>query len=140
MSEKSTQTGRSTFTTTQHAVYGLIGFIIWLIGVGLVRILGPGFFEPGSFLLLLMFATSIPFGFVIQYIIPPLIRLPLRETLIPITVMCGTALICDGIAIAFTNVYSADTTIKMTVGGWLLWTFGLQLVITLVLVGRAHNA
>jgi len=136
MSTQQIQSSHPQYSTTQYLFYALIGFVIWISGVILVRLLGAAFFEPGSLLLLLLFGISLPTGVFLQFVMPKLIRIPIKDTLIPIVVMAGTALILDGIAIAFTDFYSADVAIKMTVGGWLLWTSGTQLVISLIIIGR----
>ncbi len=135
----SQQNTKPTFSSNQYLLYIAIGFGIWVTGVILVRVLGPQFFEPGSPLLIGLFVFSVIFGFVLQMIVPPIIRVPMKDSLIPVSVMVATALICDGLAIAFTNVYSPDATIKMAVGGWLLWTFGTQVMASLILIGRANK-
>jgi uncharacterized iron-regulated membrane protein len=64
------------------------------------------------------------------------VRLPPRDTLVPVMVICGAALMMDGIAIAFTEIYSSETAVNVVVGGWLLWTFGTQIIISIVMIGR----
>ncbi len=130
---------KPTFTTNQYLLYVVLGIGIWVTGVIIVRVLGPRFFEPGSFLLLVMFIASLILGFILQFVIPPVIGVPIKDSLIPVSVIVTTALICDGVAIAYTNVYSSDITTKMAVGGWLLWTFGTQLMASLLIIGRANS-
>ena len=139
MSEHDVTVAHPTYTGIQYFLYVFIGLLIWVTGVVLVRLLGPETFTQDSPVLLLLFSASILLGVVLQYLIPSIIRQPMANSLVPVVIMCGTALICDGVAIAFTDVYSSDITVKMIVGGWLLWTIGTQLVISLIVINRANN-
>lgn len=130
---------RLTFSTTQYLIFAVIGFVIWASGVVIVRVLGASFFDTSS-ILAVLYGVSVIVGVVIQFASPMLVRQAMKDTLIPLVFICGVALMLDGVAIGFTNVYSADTAMKVSVGGWLLWTFGTQLVITLFIVNRAHNS
>ncbi|MEM6528234.1 MAG: hypothetical protein AAF653_08055 [Chloroflexota bacterium] len=129
---------RLTFSTGQYVLYAVVGFVIWLSGVVLVRVLGSRFFESDT-ILMILYGVSLVLGVAIQSITPLLVRQPMKDTLIPLVFVCGFALMCDGIAIGFTDIYSADSVMKVGVGGWLLWTFGTQLIISLIIVNRANN-
>ncbi|GEM_PF-1821452 len=139
MSDQNLVASRPTYTANQYLLYIVIGFVIWVSGVILVRLLGSAVFSQDSPILLLFFGASIPFGILIQYLIPLIIRQPMQNMMIPIIVMVATTLMLDGIAITFTDIYSAETSMKMVVGGWLLWTFGTQLVVSLIVINRANN-
>ena len=132
------KTTRLSFPTSRYVLYAVIGFVIWLSGVVLIRILSDSFFENQS-ALPLMFGVSLVLGFVIQLISPMLVKQPMRDTMIPIAFICGFALMLDGFAIGFTDIYSANTEVKVSVGAWLLWTFGTQLLITLFMVNRTNE-
>jgi hypothetical protein len=84
----------------------------------------------------LRFVASIGLGVVMQLAIPVLVRLPPRETLVPVMLTCGAALMIVGVAIVFTEIYSSETTVNVVVGGWLLWTFGTQIIISILVIGR----
>ena len=61
----------------------------------------------------------------------------MRETLIPAFVMIFTTLLLDGLAIGFTNLYGGTIEMELAAAGWLLWTFGSQVLITVLFVARA---
>lgn len=127
------------FTARQHAIFVALAFAIWLTGVVIVRLLGDAFDadEPWP---ILLFIASIALGVVTQLAIPILVRLPISETLVPVMVICGSALVMDGVAIAFTDIYSSDTATKVVVAGWLLWTFGTQIIISIFMIGRLDQS
>lgn len=124
------------FSPRQYATYVAIAFGIWLTGVAIVRLLPGAAFDTDEPWPILLFVASIGLGVVMQIIIPVLVRPPTRETLVPIMVICGAALMMDGIAISFTDIYSSETAVNVVVGGWLLWTFGTQIIISIVMIGR----
>ncbi len=128
------------FDAWQHATYVTIAFAIWLTGVVVVRLLPDTAFDTSEPWSILLFVASIGLGVGTQLIVPTLVRLPLSETLVPVMALCGAALLMDGLAISFTDIYSDDIATKVVVGGWLLWTFGAQIIISIFIVGRSGNA
>jgi hypothetical protein len=125
------------FGARQHATYVAIAFGIWLTGVVIVRLLPNAAFDTDELWPILLFVASIGLGVVMQLVIPVLVRLAPRDTLVPVMVICGAALMMDGIAIAFTEIYSSETAVNVVVGGWLLWTFGTQIIISIIMIGLA---
>ena len=125
------------FRVQDYATYLAIAFAIWMAGVVVVRVLGPTAFDTDEPWPILLYLGSIGLGIVTQLVVPFLVRLPMAETLVPIIAICGCALVLDGIAIGFTDIYANEAETKMVVGGWLLWTFGTQIIISLVMIGRA---
>lgn len=128
------------FGAKQHATFAALAFAIWLTGVAVVRLLPASAFDADEPWPILLFIASIGLGIATQLAAPVLTRLPARETLVPIMVICGTALMMDGVAIAFTDIYSGETATKVVVGGWLLWTFGTQVIISIVMTGRTRRS
>lgn len=124
------------FSTRQYLTYAILAFGIWLTGVVIVRLLPDVAFDANESWPIVMFIASIGLGVVTQLVLPLLMRLPLRDTLVPVMTICGSALVLDGMAIAFTDIYSSQTTTKVVVGGWLLWTFGTQIIISIIMIGR----
>ncbi|MEM8925562.1 MAG: hypothetical protein AAGD35_18815 [Actinomycetota bacterium] len=125
------------FRVQDHATYLAIGAAIWLVGVVLVRALGPTAFDTDEPWPILLYLGSIPLGVATQLAVPVLVRRSMAETLVPVMVMCGGVLAMDGIAIGFTDIYADDAEAKMVVGGWLLWTFGTQILISVTMIGRS---
>ena len=127
------------YTALQHATYFGLAFSIWLTGVVVVRLLPESAFDTGEPWPIVLFFASIGLGIGTQLAMPLLVRLPMNETFVPVMVICGAALIMDGIAIAFTDIYSNDPETKLVVGGWLLWTFGTQIIISILMLGRTSD-
>lgn len=128
------------YSLQQHLTYVMLAFAIWLTGVVIVRVLPDSAFDMDESWPILLYAASIGLGIGTQLAAPLMTRLPAPQTLIPIMVICGIALMLDGLAIGFTDIYSSDVETKVVVGGWLLWTFGTQLVISILMVGRAQRS
>lgn len=126
------------FSARQYLAYGILAFGIWLSGVMIVRLLPDAAFDADEAWPIVMFVASIGLGVVTQLVLPLIIRLPFRDTLVPVMMICGSALVLDGMAIAFTDIYSSQTATKVVVGGWLLWTFGTQIIISIFMIGRRH--
>lgn len=139
MSQQNAQINLAAHSFPQYLLYIFIGFVIWLMGVIIVRIVGDTVFSAGSVWLFAFFALSIPTAFVTMFVTAPICRLPMRDMLIPILGMLGTTLILDGLSITFTDIYSADNNMAMHVAGWLLWTFGIQVVVSMWMIGRANT-
>lgn len=127
------------FDGRQYASFVALAFAIWLTGVAIVRVLPAAAFDADEPWPILLFIASIGLGVTTQLLAPFLVRLPASETLVPIMTICGAALMMDGIAIAFTDIYSSETATKVVVGGWLLWTFGTQILISILMIGRLHR-
>lgn len=140
MSQQNVQLNFSAYSTMQYIFYSVIGFIIWLSGVILVRLVGTSVFSADSALLLVFFGLSIPIAVITMFVTSPICRLPMRDMLIPLLVMLATTLSLDGLAITFTDIYSADSEMARLVAGWLLWTFGMQTLVGMVMIARANNA
>ncbi|MEO1254484.1 MAG: hypothetical protein AAFY41_06315 [Bacteroidota bacterium] len=88
-----------------------------------------------------MYVLSIPIGIVTMYITRLLCRLSMDDMLMPILVMLFTTLTLDGLAVGFTDLYGATNETVRYAGGWLLWTFGTQIIITMLMVRpKANNA
>ncbi len=139
MSQLSSQTGRINYTFAQYLIFMFVGFIIWLTGVIIVRVVGTSVFSADSALLPIFFILSIPIGFINMIATAPIFRVPMRDMMIPALVMVATTLVLDGLAITFTDIYSADSDMAKLVAGWLLWSFGVQLVASMWLIGRANR-
>jgi hypothetical protein len=113
-------------------VFVAIGALFWLIGLLFIRFIGPAVFIEGSPLLLAVFAASFPASW------PPIklgevlgkVRGP--ELLTAVLVMNATALLLDGVALTWFPAVYGVTGITLTLAaGWLLWTFGVGLLLAL---------
>jgi hypothetical protein len=130
-------TSRSDYSPTQYLFYTFVGVLIWISGVILIRVLGPDIVSQQSAMYPVLFVLSIPLGVVTQLVIRLVCRLPMREMLIPAFVMIFMALLLDGLAIGFTNLYGPSIEMELAAAGWLLWTFGAQVLISMWMVARA---
>lgn len=139
MSQSLSQTGRMNYSFAQYLVFMFVGFLIWLTGVVIVRVVGTSVFSIESALLPVFFFLSIPIGFINMIATAPIFRVQMRDMMTPALVMVATTLVLDGFAITFTDIYSADSDMTKLVAGWLLWSFGVQLVASIWLIGRANR-
>lgn len=127
---------RLDFAASQYARFAGLAFGIWLAGVVLVRALPSSSFDTDEPWPVVLFAVSIVLGVVTQWSAPISTGVRAHDALIPIIFVAGVALVLDGIAIGFTEIYSDETDVKVVVAGWLLWTFGTQILISLAMVAR----
>ena len=139
MSQKVTHADRQKFTIAQYMLYMFVGFIIWLAGVIIVRAVGSTVFSEGNALLIVFFILSIPVGFINTMVTRPIFRLPMRDMMIPILVMVFTTLTLDGLAVGFTDIYGIDSDLVRYAAGWLLWSFGMQIIASMWMIHRASG-
>ncbi|MEM9951000.1 MAG: hypothetical protein AAF846_05335 [Chloroflexota bacterium] len=137
MSQQVMTAERTEYTTGQYALFAITGFVIWVLGVVIVRLAGSSVFSADSILLPVFFSLSIPIAFVNTYATRPIFRLQMREMLVPVLVMVFITLMLDGLAISFTDIYSTDGDIVRYAGGWLLWSFGVQVVVSMWIIRQS---
>ena len=99
-----------------------IGALFWLIGVLFIRFAGPIFFIEGSFP-----ASWLPiklgevFG-----------KVKSHALITAVLIMNTTALLLDGVALTwFPSIYGVTGSALVLAAGWLLWTFGVGLLLAL---------
>jgi len=125
----------SDYTLTDYILWCAIGFGFWLLGVIVIRTLGSNVFQEGNAILILLYLFSIPNGFITVYICRAIARIPMQQMLLPLTVMNVAALLLDGIGVA-AGAYGNDHEVVRYGAAWLLWTFGLVLLVGLWLSSR----
>jgi len=124
--------------STDHLLFAVIGFVIWLIFIVIARTLGPEILKPESTPLLIIYILSIPLLYILIWMVSKLTGVPLNQMLVPLVVITMVIITLDGIVIGFTNIYGeTDAQIRATAGP-LLYGPGIGLIMALFL-GRGEN-
>lgn len=129
----------STLKLSRHGpLYAALGVTFWLVAALLIRFLGDPLFSRGEPWLYVMFATCIPVGWYFILMCLAIGRVSRSEALVPVTIMCITGLLLDGIAISgFTDLYGASVERIMLGASWLLWGVGVLLSLGLYMQLRS---
>jgi hypothetical protein len=125
----------------QFGLFVVLGVAFWLSAALFVRFTGASVFGEGSALLPVLYAFSFVFVFAFLFVARLVSGVGLREMLLPAVVMTSTALLLDGIAVAwFSGLYGDDPGVVMRGAAWILWGAGLGQFIALALQQRAPAA
>lgn len=116
-----------------------IGFIVWLSFLVLIRILGTTVFTIGSSLLPIIFVAAIPMIVVTIYVISAITGVAVQDMPMPVFVMTFTALLLDGLAVGFTELYGDTHEQIRASAAFLLWGGGLGMVCSLFLSNRKRT-
>lgn len=109
-----------------------IGALFWLIGVLFIRFAGPIFFIEGSLLLLVLFAASFPASWLPIKLGEVFGKVKSHALITAVLIMNTTALLLDGVALTwFPSIYGVTGSALVLAAGWLLWTFGVGLLLAL---------
>jgi Family of unknown function (DUF5367) len=99
-----------------------LGVLLWFVAAMMFRVLGPTLLIPGSATLLLVFAGSIPLGWIFLRLGLMLGQVPGRDALTAAAVMSAVAMALDALALTFVPViYGLPTAQLLIVAALLLW-------------------
>lgn len=112
------------------------GFFFWVAFLAVMRLLGPVVFSTKNPLLFALFILSIPVVWVIIWGVAKLTRTPINEMLVPIVIIDFSALLLDGLAVGFTDVYGSTADQIAASAAYLLWGVALTLIMALWLSYR----
>lgn len=139
MSQEIANSSSSNYTMSQYILFGFVGFVIWVLGVIIVRLAGATVFSADNLLLPIFYILSIPIAVVNTMATRPIFRLQMKDMLTPILVMVFVTLMLDGLAVNFTDLYSTDNDIVRYAAGWLLWSFGIQVIASMWMINRVNK-
>lgn len=111
----------------------LIGVLVWLSFLILIRVLGTTVFTIGNPLLPVIFVAAIPMIIVTIYLVSNMTGVAVRDMPMPVFVMTFTALLLDGLAVGFTELYGDTHEQVRASAAFLLWGGGLGMVCSLFL-------
>ena len=124
-------------TTSQAAILAIIGAVYWFIAALVVRWTAAGWVGNDAM-------TALVFGLIIVGTVPALLLgiriagLGRNQAQISATVMTGTALLLDGVALTWgQSLYGDDPTIVLGGAASIMWGAGVALVLGMVLERRA---
>ena len=104
-----------------------LGIAIWLVGVVLIRLLGPYVFDAG-WLHILFFGANFIFGAITVWAFAAIAGLSRHRMLVPTTVVAMVAMLLDGVAVTLdtagvTHIYADTAEHAAYAGGLLLFAF-----------------
>ena len=122
-------------------LYVGLGAIFWLAAALFIRFAGDRLFHLGNPWLSVLFAASVPVGWLFIVVCLRVGGLGQREALAPVAIMCATGLLLDGVAISsFPSLYGASSEQVMLGAAWLLWGVGALLALALAMqLGRSGS-
>jgi hypothetical protein len=119
-------------TTGQTVLLGLIGAVLWLLAAIILRIIAPlGALEGSTRALTyaLVIPGTVPFIFITR----TLVRLRADQTAIGIAVVTATALLIDGIVVAwFPAVYGGELAQVKACAATILWGAGVGMALSFI--------
>jgi len=121
------------------ALYVGLGAFFWLVAALFIHWTGPELWRAGNPWLAFVFLACIPIGWIFIGVTLVLGGISRREALVPVSLMCVTGLLLDGIAIStFPSLYGASAEHVMLGAAWLLWGVGVLLALVLFTDVRAR--
>jgi hypothetical protein len=116
-------------------LFVVLGALGWLIGVLFIRFAGATFFIEGSLWLVGLYLLTIPVAWLTIKGIALAGKLSGVKILMAVVIVCITATILDGMAIAwFPLLYGLPTAAHLLAAAWLLWFVGVSLFESIILV------
>ena len=113
-----------------------LGVFFWLAFLIVIRLMGSTVFTTGNPLLLVLFIVSAPAVWMIIIAVARVTNTPTNEMLVPIVIIDFTALLIDGLAVGFTNLYGPTHDQIAAAAAYLLWGVALTLICALWLSYR----
>jgi hypothetical protein len=118
-------------------LFVVLGALAWFIAVIFIRFAGAAFFIESSFWLVGLYVLSIPGAWLTIKGIAQAGKLSGVKILMAVAIMCFTASLLDGVAIAwFPSLYGLPTPAHLLAAAWLLWFVGVSLSITVIMTRR----
>jgi hypothetical protein len=114
-----------------YLTFIVLGVFFWLAFLIAIRLIGPGVFSTGNPLLLVVCVLSIPLVWATVVGIARLTRTPLNEMLVPIVIIDFSAMLIDGLAVGFTDLYGPTHDQIAAAAAYLLWGVALTLICAL---------
>lgn len=108
-----------------------LGVFFWLAFLIAIRLIGTSVFTTGNPLLLVVFILSAPLVWLIIIAVARVTNTPTNEMLVPIVIIDFTALLLDGLAVGFTNLYGPTHDQIAAGSAYLLWGVALTLICAL---------
>lgn len=121
-------------------IFVALGVFFWIADAVFIRYTGVELFHFGSNWLIGLFLATPFAGWVLIKTCLAVTGIPDGQALPPITILCTTGLLLDGIAISQYRWLYGDTTEHVLLGAaWLLWGVGVLVILALYLETRSGN-
>ena len=120
-------------STRQTGTLAVIGAVLWFIAAILLRTIGPlGAFDGGNRVLL--YALTIPGTIPFVWMTQRLARLASNQIAIGIAIVTATALLLDGVAVAwFPQLYGHGLAQVTSSAAAILWGAGIGLILAFLM-------
>jgi len=105
-----------------------MGLFLWFIFIFIIRLAGDTFFATGTTNLLVVFIVTIPAVLIMIPLVSRVLGVSLHQMTVPIALISFTALLCDGIAVGFTDIYGSTPDQIAAAASFLLWGVGISLI------------
>jgi len=113
-----------------------LGVFFWLAFLIVIRLMGSSVFTTGNPLLLAVYILSIPLVWIVIIAIARVTNTPTNEMLVPMVIIDFSALLIDGLAVGFTDLYGPTHDQIAASAAYLLWGVALTLICALWLSYR----
>jgi hypothetical protein len=115
-----------------------LGIVFWLVGVLMVRFLGPLMLIPDNPLMIVAYLACFPLLFVTLLISSAVSRLPIQDMLEPMVIMTFSAVFIDGVVMGWLpQVYGDDMEAVARGAAWILWGGAVGLFCAWIFARRA---
>ncbi len=121
-------------------IFVTLGVFFWFADALFIRFTGVELFHFGSNWLIGLFLATPFAGWVLIKTCLAVTGIPEQEALSPITILCSTGLLLNGIAISQYRWLYGDTLEHVLLGAaWLLWGVGVLLILAIYFATRSGN-
>ena len=121
-------------------IFAALGVFFWFADALFIRFTGVELFHLGSNWLIGLFLATPFAGWVLIKTCLAVTGIPEEEALSPITILCSTGLLLDGIAISQYRWLYGDTLEHVLLGAaWLLWGVGVLMLLAIYFATRSGN-
>ena len=115
-----------------------LGTFFWILDAIFIRVAGVELFHFGSNWLIGLFLATPLVGWVLIKTCLAVTGIPEEQALKPITILCTTGLLLNGVAISQYRWLYGDTTEHLLLGAaWLLWGVGVLIILAIYLESRS---
>lgn len=126
-------------TVNRYILFVGLGFLLWLGFLLAIRAVGADIFATGSPTLIAVFVGTVPLAWATIALIAALTGVAQADMLKPVALMCTTALLLDGIAVGFTDLYGPTSDQIEAAAAFLLWGVGVTLLIAMWLARQTTS-
>jgi hypothetical protein len=120
-------------------LYVFLGAFFWFVAAMVIRYSGTTIFYEGSTWLIVLFAGTLPAGWLFIKLALAIGGVKSNDALSPVAIMCATGMILDGIAISQSPALYGEPRSQVMLGAaWLLWGVGVLITMALYMQSKGR--